>query len=120
MSKWVLGFLPIVLLGGLLVVFFCIRAAGCLLSSFSSRGGINHTANCPSRAGNMVINVINGGPEPVTVAQVMVDDAFWQFVTDPEEKVIPRLGQMEIHVPYPWVEGDSPRSSHPDLHGSDL
>ena len=107
MSKWVLGFLPIVLLGGLLVVFFAYGPLGVFLAAFPPVEELTIQRIVLPEPGNMVINVINGGPAPVTVAQVMVDDAFWQFVTVPEEKMIPRLGQMEIHVPYPWVEGDA-------------
>ena len=28
-------------------------------------------------------HLVNGGPDPVTIAQVMVDDAFWQFAIEP-------------------------------------
>lgn len=35
------------------------------------------------RPGEMVVMVTNGGPEPVTVAQVLVDDAYWQHVSSP-------------------------------------
>ena len=55
----------------------------------------------------MILHVVNGGADPVTVAQVIVDDALWEFHTEPEEKTISRLGRMRINVPYPWVEGDT-------------
>lgn len=51
------------------------------------------------------LHVINGGPEPVTLAQVMVDEAYWAFAVSPS----PRIGRMEsvvVHVPYMWVEGE--------------
>ena len=49
--------------------------------------------------------LINGGPDPVTVAQVMVDDAFWQFRITPSA-TIPRLGHAVLAIPYPWVEAE--------------
>ncbi len=49
--------------------------------------------------------LINGGPDPVTVAQVMVDDAFWQFRITPSA-TIPRLGRAVLAIPYPWVEAE--------------
>jgi zinc transporter ZupT len=49
--------------------------------------------------------VVNGGPSPVTVAQVMVDEAFWEFSARPSA-AIPRLGRTTIEIPYPWVQGE--------------
>jgi zinc transporter, ZIP family len=50
--------------------------------------------------------VANGGPDPVTVAQVMVDDAFWRFTIAPNA-TIGRLGRATIELPYPWVENEA-------------
>ncbi|HET9492918.1 MAG TPA: ZIP family metal transporter [Chloroflexia bacterium] len=50
-------------------------------------------------------DVINGSPEDVTVAQVMVDDAFWNFHIEPSN-TIPRLGTATVTMQYPWVEGE--------------
>ncbi|MDR7487063.1 MAG: metal transporter [Armatimonadota bacterium] len=57
------------------------------------------------RDGEVVLHVTNGGPEPVTVAQVLMDDAYWQHTITPD-RTIPRLGRATIVVPYPWVEGE--------------
>lgn len=54
----------------------------------------------------MQVEVVNGGPDPVTVAQVMVDDAFWAFRIEPAA-TIPRLGRATITLPYPWVEHEA-------------
>jgi zinc transporter ZupT len=53
----------------------------------------------------MEVRVMNGGPSPVTVAQVAVDDAYWSFHVAPAA-TIPRLGSATIHIPYPWVEAE--------------
>ncbi len=53
--------------------------------------------------GLIELELINGGPDPVSIAQVIVDDAFWQFTMTPDQTV-PRLGQATIRIPYPWVE----------------
>jgi len=50
--------------------------------------------------------LVNGGPEPVTVAQVMVDEAYWDFKIEPDA-TIPRLGRAAVFIPYPWVEGEA-------------
>jgi zinc transporter ZupT len=56
-------------------------------------------------AGSMVAHVVNGGPEPVTIAQVMVDEAYWQHSIEPD-RVVPRLGRVQVTIPYPWVDGE--------------
>ena len=55
--------------------------------------------------GVMEVRVVNGGPEPVTVAQVMVDDANWVHRLD-GSRTIDRLESRTITIPYPWVEGE--------------
>jgi ZIP family zinc transporter len=47
-----------------------------------------------------------GGSEPMTIAQVQVDDAYWLFTQDPPGP-IPRGSTAWINVPYPWVVGDA-------------
>jgi zinc transporter ZupT len=55
--------------------------------------------------GHFQLTVVNGGPDPVTVAQVMVDDAYWHFTMVPA-RTVPRLGHATIEIPYPWVVGE--------------
>ena len=52
------------------------------------------------------IAVLNDGPDPVTIAQVQVDDAYWNFTQDPPGE-LGRLGRAEIRIPYPWVHGET-------------
>jgi ZIP family zinc transporter len=54
----------------------------------------------------IVVRVTNGGPEPVTVSQVTVNEALWDFRVEPDA-TIPRLGSAEITLPYSWVEGEA-------------
>ena len=49
--------------------------------------------------------VMNDGPDPVTIAQVTVDDAYWAFTTV-GGPTLHHLGSTSIHVPYPWVTGE--------------
>jgi ZIP family zinc transporter len=57
------------------------------------------------RPGHIIVDVVNGGPDPVTVAQVMVDEAFWAHTMTPKREV-GRLGRARIDIPYPWMEGE--------------
>ena len=56
--------------------------------------------------GMIDLGVVNGGPEPVTIAQVMVDDAFWDFTMEPSATVN-RFGRATISIPYPWVREEA-------------
>jgi ZIP family zinc transporter len=51
------------------------------------------------------VALVNGGPDPVTVAQVLVDDAYWAHQVTPSA-TIPRLGRARMEIPYPWVESE--------------
>ncbi len=101
---WFWGLLPVALLGILSLVV----ARGRLIE-FLRRGvppvevlSFDRVSLQP----NLIrVEVVNGGPEPVTVAQVMVDDAFWEFRIGPAAR-IPRLGRATIAIPYPWVWGE--------------
>jgi ZIP family zinc transporter len=53
-----------------------------------------------------VLSVRNGGPEPVTLSQVVVNDAIWNFEAEPS-RTIPRLGSATVTIPYSWVEGEA-------------
>jgi len=57
------------------------------------------------RPHEIVVHVVNGGPEPVTLAQVLVDDAFWDHSIAPG-RTLPRFGRATVSIPYPWVEGE--------------
>lgn len=47
-----------------------------------------------------------GGSEPMVIAQVAVDDAFWTFTQDPAGP-ISRGDTAWIRIPYPWVQGEA-------------
>lgn len=55
--------------------------------------------------GQIELHVINGGPDPVTIAQVLVDDAYWQFTIEPGN-TLDRLGRATIALAYPWVKDE--------------
>ena len=51
------------------------------------------------------LHIVNGGPEPVTIAQVQVDEAYWTFDIRPSN-TLSRLGRAVLRIPYHWVEGE--------------
>jgi ZIP family zinc transporter len=52
------------------------------------------------------LTVLNDGPDPVTIAQVQVDDAYWTFSATNGQR-LSHLGRTTLDIPYPWVHGES-------------
>ncbi len=50
------------------------------------------------------LSVVNEGPDPIRISQVLVDEAYWEFDSDP--RVLQRYDNAEITIYYPWVRGE--------------
>ncbi len=103
--RWALGLLPLVLLAALVVVFFRTDPMAPLRAAFPPVEDLTVERVTFSEAGRMRVHLVNGGPEPVTVAQVLVDEAYWRFRADGDLRV-PRLGRRVLELEYPWVQGE--------------
>ncbi|BBH21355.1 metal transporter [Paenibacillus baekrokdamisoli] len=100
---WIWGIVPLILLA---VIIY-------LVSSFGT--GIKDKSTVPIEALDVqrivltdegfTLKVLNSGPDSVTIAQVLVNDAFWNASFQPDA-TIERLNQTNISIPYGWVEGD--------------
>ena len=53
------------------------------------------------------LSVLNDGPDPVTIAQVTVDDAYWAFTAEENRTQLGHLGRTRLDIPYPWVAGEA-------------
>ena len=103
---WALAVLPLVLLGGLIGVLSwsgpvdAVRGEG--------YPPIEELAFQRVELGpeGIVATVINDGPDPVTIAQVQVDEAFWSFTAE-RGTTLAHLGRTKLAIPYPWVQGDA-------------
>jgi hypothetical protein len=56
---------------------------------------------CP---GTMVFQVRNDGAQPVTIAQVSVNEAFWPFTARPSTTIAPHR-TASVTSPYVWTAG---------------
>ncbi|MEX0691272.1 MAG: hypothetical protein WD934_07190 [Gemmatimonadales bacterium] len=100
--QWPWGLLPLALLAGLVVLVTQTGLLDRLRGDFPpvEQLTVTRTVLSPEQ---ITLHLVNGGPDPVTVAQVVVDEAFWAFTIEPSNTV-PRLGRATITIPYPWVE----------------
>ncbi len=102
---WFKGLAPLVLLAALVAAFLRLGPVGVFRQAFPPVEQLTVERIRLPQAGVMEVEVVNGGPEPVTVAQVMVDDANWVHSVG-GTRIIGRLEGRTIKIPYPWVEGE--------------
>jgi hypothetical protein len=104
MPRWLLGLAPLALVAAAVAAFALLDGPG-----LAERRGppaeelaVERTALEP---GVIELTVRNDGPDPVTVAQAQVNDAFVQFTGGGEP--IGRLGTATLRLQHPWVEGEA-------------
>lgn len=102
---WIVALLPLVLLAGLLA-FIVWTGPG---ESLQGEGvpPIERLSfqRVTLEPGMIVATVLNDGPDPVTIAQVTIDDAYWSFTAD-AGPALNHLGRTTLRIPYPWVSGE--------------
>lgn len=100
----VLLLIPILLLAGVIALFL------------STGGGLQLDAPVPVenldierytlRRNNIELHVRNTGPDELTIASVIVNEAVMPFTVTPSA-TIPRLGRADIHINYAWSYGEA-------------
>jgi ZIP family zinc transporter len=100
---WLVGLLPLVLLGAAIGLFVGLGEPGL------ERNGIPieevSVERTVLRPGEIELVVRNDGPDAVAIRQVLVNDAFVAFEQSTEE--IARLRGDTITIQYPWIEGEA-------------
>lgn len=101
LAFWVSAVLPLVALGLLLSIFAVSDPLALFKQPLPPVEELTFESVRVTPDGFRAV-LVNGGPDPVTVAQVLVDEAYWEFSISPSA-TIPPLGRAELTVPYPWV-----------------
>jgi zinc transporter ZupT len=103
LPTWLVGLLPLALLGVAIGLFVALGAPGL------ERNGVPveevSVERTVLRPGEIELVVRNDGPDAVAISQVMVNDAFVGF-----EQTASEIGRLEgdrITVRYPWIEGEA-------------
>ncbi len=104
MPGWLLGLLPLLLIGGAIGAFAVLGGPG-----LGDRRGppteelaVEKTVLHP---GTIALTVRNDGPDAVRIAQAQVNDAFVQF--SGAEQPIGHLQSATVRLQQPWVEGEA-------------
>lgn len=104
--QWIaLGLLPLILLAGVLVLIVA-TDAGLGDRTAPPIEQLNVQRVTLPEPNKIVVDVVNDGPDPITIAQVLVDDAYWAYEIDGDH-TLGRLDSATITIPYPWVEGET-------------
>src|SRR5688500_16297980 len=96
-ARWLLALIPLLLLGAMLAYLV------------TTGGGMQELAGPPveqlsieritlPEPGMIQLEVINDGPQAVTIAQVNVDEAFWTFEVEPSN-TLERLQRATVTIP---------------------
>ncbi|MEK7216227.1 MAG: ZIP family metal transporter, partial [Chloroflexota bacterium] len=103
---WASALLPLLLLGGIVYLFFT-RGPGLELVAPAPIERLEFE-RVVLKPGDIRAQVINTGPDKVTIQQVQVgwtSRASWEFEVNPSP-TIPRLGRAVVRIPYPWLPGE--------------
>jgi zinc transporter ZupT len=100
----ILLLLPLIVLGGVIFLFL------------TTGGGLALTSPAPVEAlsvertvlepGRIQITIRNTGPQDLTLAQVIVNNAVWPYAVTPA-RAIPRLQTARVVLDYPWSHGEA-------------
>jgi ZIP family zinc transporter len=99
------GIFPLILLAIFLVIFLRVGPVGVFRVGFPPVEELTFERVAFPSSGLVKIHLINGGPESVTIAQAMIDEAYWGHTVTPSRK-IGRLDKAVVDIPYPWVQGE--------------
>ena len=104
LPSWVLGLVPLLLIIAALGMFAALGGPGLgeRRGPPSEQLAVERTNLVP---GSIELTVRNDGPDPVSVAQVIVNDAFVGF--DGARGPIGRLDAEKLVIRQPWIEGEA-------------
>lgn len=105
LPRWALALVPLALLAALIAAFLVLDPLAYFTGTFPPLEELTIQRITFPDQGQIRLEVINGGPDPVTIAQVLVDNAYWQHTISPGN-TLQRLDEATVEIPYPWVDGE--------------
>jgi ZIP family zinc transporter len=100
----------------LLLFIIPILALAAVIALFLNTGGLKLSSAAPVedlnieryvlKPGSIDLYVRNSGPQPITIAQAVVNAGVWPVTVTPSP-TIPRLGRALVHLDYVWNLGEA-------------
>ncbi len=100
-SAWLTGLAPLLAMGLMLMLFTLVNPLALFNTNLPPVENLSIN-RIRVVEGGFDVQVMNSGPQPVQIAQVMVDDAYWQFHMQPSGPLA-RFERATIHIPYQWI-----------------
>lgn len=107
LPAWLTGLIPLLAMGLMLLLFTQVNPLALFNTNLPPIEALSIDRIRVVEDG-FEVSVMNSGPQPVRIAQVMVDDAYWQFQMEPSG-ALPRFGRATIRVPYQWIYAEPHR-----------
>ncbi|MDQ4064652.1 MAG: ZIP family metal transporter [Actinomycetota bacterium] len=101
LPNWLAALLPLGVIAALVAVFLASEPISRLREVPPVEAiAVERTVLDPNE---ITMRIRNDGPDPVTIAQVLVDDAYWNHTIGDRE--LGRLEATTVTIPYPWDAG---------------
>ncbi|HZW02895.1 MAG TPA: hypothetical protein VFF68_03140, partial [Anaerolineaceae bacterium] len=104
---WLTGLVPLLAMGLMLLLFTLVNPLALFTANLPPIEALT-IERIRVLENGFEVRVLNSGPELVHIAQVMVDDAYWQFNIQPGAD-LQRLGRATVFIPYEWIETEPHR-----------
>ncbi len=105
LPRWLLAVVPLLLLAAMVVAFVTTNPLTFFTGAFPPVEELSFQQVLFPESNQIEVTVVNGSPNTVTIAQVLVDDAYWQYEISPGN-TLDRLETATIRLTYPWVDGE--------------
>ncbi|MFB6236741.1 MAG: ZIP family metal transporter [Halopenitus sp.] len=106
LPRWVAALLPILLLG-LVLGAFVITTPLSGVEGGAPLPDVTVTHETLPNDETVILHVTNNGPQSVTISQVLVNEAYWNFQVKGSggDRTLAPLESARIVIPYRWTEG---------------
>ena len=103
---WLMGLLPLVALVAVLTLFLFTDPVSIFSGDVPPVEVLESQRLALDNEG-FRLDVFNSGPDPISIAQIQVDGAYWNYSFEAGDAVLDRFQSASIRIPYPWVEGEA-------------
>ncbi|MDP9067310.1 MAG: ZIP family metal transporter [Actinomycetota bacterium] len=101
LPTWVTAAIPLAAIALLIIVFLALNPIGTLREVPPVEAvAVERTV---LNENEIILSIRNDGPDPVTIAQVLVNEAYNDFAIT--NSTLARLESATVRIPYPWEEG---------------